>query len=86
MSTTMSLSHAKARLSELVRDVRANGGDAVITVHGEPAVRLVPIHSGPRPLTPAELAGYRALMSSLDRIQRPTSEFDAVERVGEGRR
>ncbi len=85
MATTMSLSDAKARLSELVRGVR-RGEEAVITVDGVPAVRLVPAHTGPRTLTPAEVAGYRALMASLGRIQRPTSEFDAVELVGEGRR
>lgn len=84
MSTIMSLSDAKARLSELVRGVR--GEEDVITVDGEPAVRLVPVHTGPRTLTPAEAAGYRALMASLGGIQRPTSEFDAVELVGEGRR
>ncbi|MES2640733.1 MAG: type II toxin-antitoxin system prevent-host-death family antitoxin [Myxococcota bacterium] len=86
MSTVMTLSDAKARLSELVRGVRTRGEDAVITVDGEPAARLVPVHAGPRSLTPAETAGYRALMASLGRIPRPTSEFDAVELVGEGRR
>ncbi len=86
MSTMMNLSDAKARLSELVRGVRTRGEEAVITVDGEPAVRLVPVHTGPRSLTPAESAGYRALMASLGRIPRPTSEFDAVELVGEGRR
>lgn len=86
MSTTMSLSDAKARLSELVRGARLRGEETVITVDGEPAVRLVPVHAGPRPLTPAETAAYRALMAGLGRIERPDSAFDAVELVGEGRR
>lgn len=86
MSTLVSLSDAKARLSEVVRSVRTRGEDTVITVDGEPAVRLVPVHPGPRPLTNAEVAGVRALMGSLSRIERPVSEFDAVELVGEGRR
>ena len=86
MSATLTLSDAKARLSEVVRGVRTRGEEAVITVDGEPAARVVPVDPGPRSLTAAEGAGYRALMASLARIERPTSEFDAVELIGEGRR
>jgi prevent-host-death family protein len=86
MSATLTLSDAKARLSEVVRGVRTRGEEAVITVDGEPAARVVPVDPGPRSLTAAEAAGYRALMASLARIERPTSEFDAVELIGEGRR
>jgi prevent-host-death family protein len=86
VSTTVSLSDAKARLSEVVRSVRTGGEDAVITVDGEPAVRLVPVYPGPRTLTPAETAGFRALLDSLPRIPRTTTEFDAVVLVSEGRR
>lgn len=86
MGAILSLSDAKARLSEVVRGVRTRGEEAVITVDGEPAARIVPVDPGPRSLTPAEAAGYRALMASLIRFERPTSEFDAVELIGEGRR
>lgn len=86
MKTIVSLSDAKARLSEVVRSVRARGEEAVITVDGEPAVRLVPVLPGPRSLTSAEVAGFRALLASLSRIERPTSQFDAVELVRDGRR
>jgi len=86
VSATLTLSDAKARLSEVVRGVRTRGEEAVITVDGEPAARVVPVDPGPRSLTAAEAAGYRALMASLARIERPTSEFDAVELIGEGRR
>lgn len=86
MSATLTLSDAKARLSEVVRGVRTRGEEAVITVDGEPAARVVPVDPGPRSLTAAEAAGYRALMASLARIERPTPEFDAVELIGEGRR
>jgi prevent-host-death family protein len=79
MGAMLSLSDAKARLSEVVRRVRTRGEEAVITVDGEPAARIVPVDPGPRSLTPAEAAGYRALMASLVRIERPTSEFDAGE-------
>lgn len=44
MGIQVSLSDAKARLSEVVRSVRTRGEEAVITVDGEPAVRLVPVH------------------------------------------
>jgi prevent-host-death family protein len=86
MVARLSLSDAKARLSEVVRGVRTRGEEAVITVDGEPAARIVPVDPGPRSLTAAEAAGYRALMASLLRIERPGSEFDATELVGEGRR
>lgn len=86
MGAMLSLSDAKARLSEVVRGVRTRGEETVITVDGEPAARIVPVDSGPRTLTPAEAAGYRALMAGLLRFERPTSDFDAVELIGEGRR
>ena len=86
MTTLFTLSDAKARLSEVVRAVRTGGEDAVITVDGEPAVRLVPMDTGPRRLTPAETAGFRALIDSLSRITRPEVPFDAVELLGTGRR
>lgn len=86
MSTSLSISRAKARLSEVVRAARSAGEETIITVDGEPAVRLVPVHPGPRRLTDAELATHRALMASLQRIERPATEFDAVTLVGEGRR
>jgi len=86
MSVHVSLSDAKARLSEVVRNVRARGEEAVITVDGEPAVRLVPVHPAPRPLAPAETANFHALMRALSRIERPATAFCAVELIGEGRR
>lgn len=82
----MSLSDAKARLSEVVRGVRANGEEAVITVDGEPVVRIVRVDPLPRTLTPAEAAAYRALFAAVLRIDRLESEFDAVELVRDGRR
>lgn len=86
MTTRVSLSDAKARLSEVVRAVRLGCEDAIITVDGEPAVRMVAVRAGPRRLTPAEAATVRALLAGLSRIARPNAPFDAVEVVGEGRR
>lgn len=86
MTTLFTLSDAKARLSEVVRAVRTGREDAVITVDGEPAVRLVPLEAGPRQLTPAETAGFRALIAGLSRIRRPDTPFDAVELLRAGRR
>lgn len=86
MSTVVTLSTAKAHLSEVVRAVRTSGEEAVITVDGEPAARLVPVAAGPRPLTSGEVATLRALMSSLRRVGRQPADFDAVDLVGEGRR
>lgn len=49
MDETYSLYEAKARLSAIVRAVR-EGGRAIITVHGEPAVEIRPIEPPPRDL------------------------------------
>ena len=40
----------------------------------------------PRPLTDAEVATYRALIGSLERVDRLPGAFDAAELVAEGRR
>jgi prevent-host-death family protein len=42
----VSVSDAKAQLTDLVRRAEA-GGDVVLTRHGQPAVRLVPIQRKP---------------------------------------
>lgn len=86
MRATLSLSEAKAHLSEVVREARATGEAVLITVDGQPAVRLVPLDSGPRPLGDAEIAAHQALMRALGRLDRPAGGFDAAELVQEGRR
>jgi len=54
----VSVSDAKAQLTELVR--RAEAGDEVIlTRHGHPAVRLVPVQTRP------DRAGRRAVLQSV---------------------
>lgn len=56
--TRISVTEAKAQLTELVR--RAEAGDEVIlTRHGQPAVRLVPMR--PRP----DVASRRALLDAV---------------------
>ena len=52
---TVGLYEAKTRLSELVRDALA-GQDVVISRHGKPAVRLVPVETS---LPARELGYYR---------------------------
>jgi prevent-host-death family protein len=86
MTTSISLSDAKARLSEVVRTVRQSGEEMIITVDGQPAARVVPIVEQPRNLTVAEIATYRVLMRGLLEAQRVARPFDAVDLVGEGRR
>ena len=86
MSDTIPLSEAKARLSEIVRTVRRTRADVIITVDGEPAVRVVPLEDEPRLLTPQEVNTHRVLMEALGRIPRPEEPFDAVALIREGRR
>jgi prevent-host-death family protein len=69
----ISVSDAKAQLTELVR--RAEGGDEVIlTRHGQPAVRLVPVMAKPAAL------GRRKLLEALNRAgaRKATSGPDAA--------
>ena len=86
MTTAISLSDAKARLSEVVREVRARGEETIITVNGQPAVRIVPLPDRPRRLTDSEVATFRVLVRSLLEAERVSGDFDAVELVAEGRR
>lgn len=86
MSTTVSLSDAKARLSEVVRGARNHGEETIITVDGEPAARIVPMPSSPRPLSEAEVATFRVLLGGICRLERSTGAFDAVALIAEGRR
>ena len=83
--TRIPLSDAKARLSEVVRNVRLRGEEVVVTVDGEPAARIVPVEVTPRDLTPSELATERVILESIRRLAR-SDPFDAVELVREGRR
>lgn len=53
----VSVSDAKAQLTELVRRAEA-GDEIVLTRHGNPAVRLVPVAVAP------DVASRRALMES----------------------
>jgi prevent-host-death family protein len=80
------LSDAKARLSEVIREVRRTGRRVVITVDGEPAVELIPAVTPARKLSPREIAVERALLGALDLMERNPEPFDAVELVREGRR
>jgi prevent-host-death family protein len=85
-SSRVPLSLAKAKLSELVRSVGADGREVVLTVDGEPAARLVPVPAAPRRLTPPEIQVVRVLMAGLARIPRSAEPFDAAAVVREGRR
>jgi prevent-host-death family protein len=65
----ISVSDAKAQLTDLVRRAEA-GDDIVLTRHGHPAVRLVPVVSVVDP------AARRALLDSV--------RADATNRASEG--
>lgn len=86
MTHSLSLSEAKARLSEVVRDVRTSREEIIITVDGRPAARVVAVEAEPRRLTDAEVAADRALMASIDRLPSAPGEFDALELIRDGRR
>ncbi|MSQ01726.1 MAG: type II toxin-antitoxin system Phd/YefM family antitoxin [Myxococcales bacterium] len=86
MTHSLSLSEVKARLSEVVREVRASGEETIITVDGRPAARIVPVQPEPRRLSAADIAIDRALSAAIGQLARAPGDFDAVHVVGEGRR
>jgi prevent-host-death family protein len=61
----ISVTDAKAQLTELVRRAE-NGDEVVLTRHGHPAVRLVPVK---RPRNPKAL---RALIEEIQASAKPT--------------
>lgn len=78
------LSEAKARLSEVVRQVR-QGEEFIVTVDGEPAVRITRVFPPPRSLTAADLATERVLLDTIRKLA-ASVPLDAVDVVREGRR
>jgi len=86
MTTTISLSDAKARLSEVVRAARLRGEETVITVDGQPAARVTAMPDQLRPLTETEVATFRVLLRGIVQSERVAGEFDAADLVAEGRR
>lgn len=56
---SVSLAEAKAHLSELLGDV-AGGEELVITRHGQPVARIMPIEQPKKSLPLKELAALRA--------------------------
>ncbi len=83
---TLPLSDAKARLSEVVRNVRATGAPVTITVDGEPAVVVSAAPAQPTPPTAFEIDSTLALYEAILTMPRPDAPFDAVELVQAGRR
>lgn len=73
---SISIADAKARLSELVS--RAESGESIlITRHGQPAAKLVPVREAKQPLRP--MAAFRETIaptgvSSIDLIRRMRDE------------
>jgi prevent-host-death family protein len=71
---------AKSRLSDPIEKVRA-GGEVVITKHGEPVARLVPLGARGAPDRARAVRAVRALSKRLDiRTRTPLSKL-----IDEGR-
>ena len=80
----------KARLSEYLSRVRA-GGDVLITEHGRPVARIVPVQSGSEELAELEREGLvRAGTMSLPRgfldAPRPKAAASVTDALLEERR
>jgi prevent-host-death family protein len=86
VTRSLPLTEAKARLSEVVRNVRRSRKAVTVTVDGEPVVEIAPAPAPRRDLTDNEVATTYALISALIRAPRVSGAFDAVALIGEGRR
>ncbi len=69
--TTISVSAARARLSEIVNRVEA-GEDILITRRGKTVARLTAVARPKKPVAVEDLARFRATMPSLGQ---PAGEF-----------
>jgi prevent-host-death family protein len=83
---TLPLSDAKARLSEVIRNVRSTGAPVTITVDGEPAVVMSAAPAQPTRPSTFEVDGALALYEAILAMSRPSAPFDAVELIRDGRR
>jgi prevent-host-death family protein len=86
MTAVLSLSEAKARLSEVVSAAQLRGEETVVTVDGEPAARVVLVPDWRPPLTEAEVATFRILTNTILALDRVEEPFDAVELLRDGPR
>ena len=68
---TINLTQAKARLSELLDQVKS-GQEITITRHGKAVARLSAVNGPKKPLPLAELAKFRA---SMPKLSRPSAEL-----------
>ena len=71
LTMDVAISEAKAHLTDLVRRAEA-GEDVVLTRHGQPAVRLVPVRPKPNP------ARKRALLKRLTGVAQGLPEWEGV--------
>jgi prevent-host-death family protein len=83
MSTTITAFDAKNRLGNLLDRVQA-GEELVITRHGEPVARLIPIGDQRRAGLASALDAFRQVRSSLKSSGKSfsTGEVQAMKRVG----
>jgi prevent-host-death family protein len=79
----VALYEAKNQLSALVQEVETTGAEVVITRHGKPAARIVPVK---RPLTADEKQAILAgMIARRDARIEPDEPFDWKAAVEEGR-
>jgi prevent-host-death family protein len=83
---SIALSEAKAKLSQIIRDVRSSGEPMLVTVDGEPAAVIEPAPGELRKLTAQEVARYRLIEAGLLATDWGNEPFDAMELVRAGRR
>jgi prevent-host-death family protein len=66
MQKQLTMREVNQRFTECVRDVEESGDEIIITRHGEPVARLVPMMPGQRILTPTQQAALARMKAWLD--------------------
>ena len=77
MTATISKSKLKAKMLEIFRELEATGDELIVTDHGRPVLKIVPIQ--PKNSVKELFAEYQAQVEYLEDIDTPTiDEWDDV--------
>ena len=77
MTATISKSKLKAKMLEIFRELEATGDELIVTDHGRPVLKIVPIQ--PKNSVKELFAEYQAQVEYLEDIDTPTiDEWDEV--------
>ena len=70
MKITMSKTRLKARMLEIFRQLEANGGEVIVTDHGKPVLKIIPLKD--KATVGDVFQGLQGQVTYLEDINTPT--------------